>query len=129
MSDTFIRIMLSSGHVEEGILENWGEVDEVDGSLWVVISIKGNSQKKLRINKKYIAAHQIEEVVNKKSIQVDEFVEKGIVKTKMPFNTNLIIKSKAVAERRMEEEQNRKREVSKEYSDAVYSNSAAIFKK
>lgn len=124
-----VRLMLSCGQVEEGVLENWCEVDETDGSLWVVISIRGNPGKQLRINKQYIAAHQIEEIIDKASIRVEQFVEKETVKKKMPFNTNLITRAKVVAEQKLADEHDRKREVSREYAENVYANPNSMLKK
>jgi len=128
MSKT-IRLMLSCGQVEEGVLENWDELDVTDMSHWVVISIRGNPNKKLRINKKYIAAHQIEEIVDKAPIQVEQFVEKETVKKKMPFNTNLITRAKVVAEKELAHDHDRKREVSQEYAENVYSDPSIMIKR
>lgn len=90
MNDKIIRLMLSCGQIEEGVLENWEEIDPTDNTLWAVISIKGNPQKKLRIKKEYIAAYQIEELPNlqEKSIKIEQ--AECISKKNLGFNINAI---------------------------------------
>jgi hypothetical protein len=132
MSEKIIRLMLSCGQVEEGVLENWCEVDETDGSLWVVISIKGNPKKKLKINRLYIAAHQIEESVdvNKIPLQVEQFSEREVQpRKKLPFNTHPIPRTKEVAEQKIADEHCKKREISREYVENVYADPSSMLKR
>ena len=41
----FIRVMLSSGHIEEGFIEHWCYKEPDDNSFWLVISNKGLPEK------------------------------------------------------------------------------------
>src|ERR1700748_3379270 len=56
----FIRIVLSCGIKEEGIIDDPRLVE--DGETWIFLAHKNNPDIKLHINKKYIAAHQIENI-------------------------------------------------------------------
>lgn len=74
----FIRVVLSSGIKEEGVIEDHRYRDE-DGEIWIILAHKNNSNIKLNINKKYVAAYQIdnsifneEEKVELKTLVVDD---------------------------------------------------------
>lgn len=133
MSEKYlIRIQMSSGHIEEGILESWCEKDPINDILWLVLSSKGNSKKQIRINREYIAIHEIE-VINSDNIPIDKQKEINIPTTepqkKLPFKTSLILKSKKFAEHKLAEEERLRREVSEEYSANVYDSPISILKK
>lgn len=125
MSEKIIRLMLSCGQIEEGVLENWEEVDPSDNTLWAVISIKGNPNKKLRIKKEYIAAYQIEEDVslNKKPIQIEAVTQKF----RHPHNIRPFIKAKFIAEQNHIEEKHK--EVSEEYAEEIYAPTNAMLRR
>ncbi len=55
-----IKILLSSGMIEEGMIEDVDYIDELNYH-WIILSHIANPKKKLNINKKYIAAYQVEE--------------------------------------------------------------------
>src|SRR6266404_2428314 len=67
-----IRIVLSCGAVEEGIIDTIDFVEVIENYIsierpnqkkyihWLILSHKTNANIKLNINKKYIAAYQIE---------------------------------------------------------------------
>jgi hypothetical protein len=59
-----IKILLSCGIVEEGIIEILNYVDDFDNESYIVLSHLSNPSKKLNIKKKFIAAYQIEESIN-----------------------------------------------------------------
>jgi hypothetical protein len=68
----FIRVVLSSGVKEEGVIFDPRFLDE-DNVVWVILAHKNNPDLKLNICKKYIAAYQVE------NLKVEEIVESLIV--------------------------------------------------
>lgn len=128
MIGKFITILLSCGQIEEGILEDWAEIDPTDNSIYAVISIKGNPSKKLRVKKFYIAAHQIDEdvIIDKKPIIVEDALV-NVVKNK--FNIQNVIKAKKNAEQEVVDEHYKKQEVSREYAESIYAQPSSMLKK
>ena len=55
----FIRVVLSCGIREEGIIFNSKYIDD-DGVSWIILRHKDNINAELYIKKQYIAAHQID---------------------------------------------------------------------
>lgn len=68
----FIRVVLSSGVKEEGVIFDPKFIDE-DGVVWIILAHKNNSDLKLNICKKYIAAYQVEK------LEVEEMVKTLII--------------------------------------------------
>lgn len=126
----FIRVMLSSGHIEEGIIEEWCYREICDDSYWLVISSKNLSEKKIMINRKYIVEYNIEELQNKSFIHVEEKNKVNIHANKNnSLDIDLIEKIRNIAEQKRAEEDRLRKEVSEQYSENVYAPNISLLKK
>lgn len=84
-SGDFIRVVLSCGIREEGIIFNSKYVDE-DGDVWIILRHKDNPKAELYICKKYIAAHQVD---NSEKIPIENEIQTIVVED---YSTNELIK-------------------------------------
>lgn len=65
-----VKILLSCGIVEEGIIVSTDYIAEFDNDSYIILMHKNNNTKKLNIKKEHISAYQIENsVVDEKELK------------------------------------------------------------